>query len=343
MIDELRKVTDNIDLSSAEADGVMRKIMGATASEAEMAAMLIALKMKGESPQEIAAMAKVMRDFAVRIEPKVAGTLVDVCGTGGDTLGTFNISTAAMFIVAAAGVPVAKHGNRGISSKSGSADVLEALGARIELPPKRICASIEKIGLGFMFAPNHHPAMKHVMPVRRQLKVRTVFNILGPLTNPAGANAQLMGVYDPMLTEKLAEVLGILGRHRAFVVCGHPHMDEVSTLGPTRISELSSARVRTYDFHPASLGISTANLSDLAGATAEQNAKTIKDIFSGDIKGPRRDIVLLNAAYGIVVGGKESELSRAFSLAAKMVDSGRAQDKLKEFVDFTGLSYDVLA
>jgi anthranilate phosphoribosyltransferase len=275
-----------------------------------------------------------MREYAVKINPQVSSTFIDMCGTGGDSSGTFNISTAATFVVASCGVPVAKHGNRCITSSCGSADVLEALGASIDLDFERIESCIEDVGVGFMFAPSHHPAMKNVMPVRKTLGVRTVFNILGPLTNPAGAKAQVMGVYDPSLTEVIAEVFRILGLKRAFVVNGHPGLDEFSTIGPNKISELDGGTVRTYALNPASLGFSKATLNDLKGGNPKENAETIRSIFSGE-KGPKRDIVVLNAACGIVAGGLEDNLKSAIELVGKAIDSGGALSKLEEFIEYT--------
>ncbi|MFH0861432.1 MAG: anthranilate phosphoribosyltransferase [Candidatus Altiarchaeota archaeon] len=335
MMDGLQKLTEMIDLSPNEAEDAMKAMMSGTAAEVDVAAFLVALKMKGESPGEIAAMAKVMREYAVKIRPKVSGILVDMCGTGGDGSGTFNISTAASFVVAAGGVPVAKHGNRSFTSKCGSADVLEALGARIDLRPERIESCIEEVGIGFMFAPAHHPAMKHVMPVRKQLGIRTVFNILGPLTNPAGAKAQIMGVYDPSLTERLAEVFRLLGLRRAFVVNGHPGLDEFSTIGPTKVSELNGGTVRNYVFGSATLGFDKARLEDLKGGDAGDNAKIIRGVFSGEIKGAKRDIVVLNAAAGLAVGGVVDDLQSACEIAGKVIDSGGASDKLDEFIAYT--------
>ncbi len=336
MPDLLKKLTSGKDLSVEEAESAMKSIMGGQATPAEMAGFLIALKMKGESAGEIASLAKVMRNYATRIEPKVRGVLVDVCGTGGDGKGTFNISTAAAFVVAAAGVSVAKHGNRGITSKSGSADALEALGAKIDLSPERVKSCIEDVGLGFMFAPAHHPAMRHVMPVRKELGVRTVFNILGPLTNPAGAKAQLMGVYDPKLTEPLAEAFRLIGHSRALVVYGEPGIDELSTVGATRVSELKDGAVRTYTLAPEELGLKHSTLEDLRGGDPLENAATIRGILSGAVGGGRRDVVALNAAGGLIAGGRAVGFEDGLKLAYKAIDSHSAYLKLEEFVKYTG-------
>jgi len=335
MIDGLKKLTEGADLTEDEAKAAMKVMMGGEADHVDVAAFLVALKMRGEAPHEIAAMAKVMREYAVKIEPNVKGTLVDMCGTGGDSSGTFNISTGAMFVVAAAGVPVAKHGNRGITSKCGSADVLEALGAKIDLPPEKTCSCIEEVGVGFMFAPAYHPAMKHVMPVRKQLGIRTVFNILGPLTNPAGAQAQVMGVFDPGLTEKIAEVFRILGLKRAFVVNGYPSLDELSTLGPTKVSELDGGTIRTYSFTPTAFNFHKADIKDLRGGDPKENAQIVKGILEGKIKGPKRDIVVLNAAVGLVAGEAANDLSTAVKMSQEVLDSELASDKLEEYVGYT--------
>jgi len=336
MIDALKKVSSGADLTVEEAESAMKAIMAGQVTPVQAAGFLVALKMKGESASEISSFAKVMREYSIRIEPKVKGTLIDMCGTGGDSSGTFNISTAAMFVVAGCGIPVAKHGNRSITSKCGSADVLEALGARIDLPPERIRSCIEDVGVGFMFAPNHHPAMKNVGPIRKELGVRTVFNILGPLTNPANAKAQLMGVFDPSLTETLAEVFRLLGLQAAMVVHGQPGLDELSTIGQTKISHLAKGKVRTYHLDPKTLGFKAASIEDIKGGSAQENAQLIRGILSGDIQGPRRDIVLLNAAAGIMVGGLKDGFKGALELAADSIDSGKALYKLDDFIAFTG-------
>lgn len=335
MIEGIDKVVGGRNLTSEEAQAAMKAIMTAQATEAEIAGFLVALRMKGETAEEISAFASVMRDYALKIQPKVASTLVDMCGTGGDGSGTFNISTAASFVVAAAGVPVAKHGNRGISSKSGSADVLEALGARIDLQPDRIRSCIEEVGIGFMFAPIHHPAMRNVMPVRKQLAIRTVFNMLGPLTNPAGAKGQLMGVYDPRLTETLAESFRLMGHRRALVVSGHPGLDELSVVGATKVSELMDGKVRTYTIEPGDVGLGRSALEEIRGGSPMDNAATIRGILSGDVGGAKRDIVLLNAAGGYIVGGLADDFREGVKLGADVLESGAAIEKLDEFIAYT--------
>jgi len=328
------KIVAGENLTATEAESAMKTIMSGNSNEVEISAFLTALRMKGESPEEIASFARIMREFATKIEPKVDSTLVDVCGTGGDRLNTFNISTTAMFVVAGAGIPIAKHGNRALTSKSGSADVLEELGVDLNSSFDKIKESIEKVGIGFMFAPQHHSAMKHVMPVRRGLGFRTVFNILGPLTNPANAKAQLMGVFDPELTETLTNVFKILGLERAIVAHGDPGLDELSTLGKTKVSELKEGKVDTYFIKPEDFGLSVAEEEDIAGGTAKENAKILTDILSGEDTGPRRDITLLNAAAGILVGGVAENLTEGMEIARETLESGKAYGKLKEFVEF---------
>lgn len=331
----IQKLLEGEDLTAEESENAMNFIMSGNATQIQMAGFLTALRMKGETPIEIASFAGVMREFSARIEPKVSKTLVDVCGTGGDKIKTFNISTTAMFIVSGAGIPVAKHGNRAVTSRCGSADVLEELGVNLNIPFERIREGIEKVGIGFMFAPLHHSAMKHVMPVRKELGIRTVFNILGPLTNPANANAQLMGIYDPELTEKIAEVFRILGLERAMVVHGDPGIDEISNVGNTKISELIKNEIRTYIIKPEEFGLKRARIDDLAGGDKKENAQILREILNGKEKGAKRDIVLLNAAAGIILGGKAKDLRDGLNIATDVMDSGKAYKKLEEFIEFT--------
>jgi len=332
--DYIRKVSGGEHLTAKEAAEAMSLIMTGQATDAQAGAFLTALKIKSETPEEIAAFATVMREHSVKINPKVSGVLVDVCGTGGDQKNTFNVSTTSMFVIAAAGVAVAKHGNRSLTSKCGSADVLEALGARINLPPERIEKSIEEVGIGFMFAPAHHPAMKHVMPARKQIGIRTVFNILGPLTNPANAGAQLMGVFDGALTEKIANVFLKLGLSRAMVVHGEPGLDEISNIGGTVVSELDGY-VRTYALKPEDYGMRRASLVEILGGSPEENARILRGILSGADKGPRRDIVLLNSAGGLIVAGKAKDFSEGVGLARQLIDSGKAIKKLDEYIMYS--------
>jgi anthranilate phosphoribosyltransferase len=268
----------------------------------------------------------------------VSGTgrdaLVDTCGTGGDASGTFNISTATAFVVAGAGVRVAKHGNRSVTSKCGSADVMEALGVKIDLPPARLAACLKEVGLAFLFAPAMHSAMKYVQPARRELRLRTVFNLLGPLTNPAHASAQVVGVYSVELVEKLAEALSMLGLRRAMVVHGLDGLDEITITGPTRVAEVREGKVKTYEVTPEEFGINRSSLDQISGGDATQNAAIILDILAGK-QSPRRDVVLLNSAAALVVAGRADHLAEALPLAAKSIDSGAAAEKLAAVVRFT--------
>jgi anthranilate phosphoribosyltransferase len=326
--DALKRVVEGRDLTEAEAIAVMTEIMEGEASPTMVAALLTALRMKGETPEEVSGFARVMREKVVRI-PVSRGGLVDTCGTGGG-ITTFNISTTAAFVVAGAGVGVAKHGNRGMTSACGSADVLEALGVCITCPPERVAACVDEAGIGFMFAQAHHPAMKHAAPVRRELGFRTVFNLLGPLTNPAGAAFQVIGVFDPSLTELLAVALRNLGSRRAFVVHGMDGLDELSTLGRTRVTELQDGAVRTYELTPDEVGLPVATAADLASAgSSDGNASLAREVLEGR-PGPRRDIVLLNAAAALVAGGAAGSLHEGIQQAAKSIDSGAAAARLQQ-------------
>ncbi len=328
----IQKLVDRKDLAPEEAGEAMRSIMSGRATQSQIGGFLTAMRMKGVSVAEITAFAMTMREFASKISPRVEGTLVDMCGTGGDAIKTFNISTAASFVVSAAGIPVAKHGNRSVTSKSGSADVLEALGARIDLKPPRVQAMIEDIGFGFMFAPVFHGAMKHALGPRKEIGIRTFFNLLGPLTNPASAKAQVMGIYDEALVVPIAEVLMNLGVERALVVHGVGGLDEVSTFGPTSVCEVSDGRTKAYTLSPQDVKLEKASVEDLSGGDAKANARIITDILEGS-KGPRRDVVLLNAACGIYVGGGADSLSSSLKTAAEAIDSGAAYAKLAEYVE----------
>ncbi len=342
IVEALRKVVERQDLTREEALAVMQEIMAGGASDAQIAAFLVALRMKGETVEELTGFATVMREKVARVETKaraaLTGTdreaLVDTCGTGGDASHTFNISTATAFVVAGAGLPVAKHGNRSVSSLCGSADVVEALGINLELPPEVVGQCIDEVGIGFLYAPLLHKAMKYVMPARREIKIRTVFNVLGPLTNPAGAAAQVMGVYDGTLTETLAAVLRELGSRRAFVVHGFDGLDEISNTGETKVSELREGKVTTYVIAPEDFGIRRASLADLRGGDARENASIIKRILQGE-KGPKRDVVLLNAAAGLVAGGKAEGLREGLELAREAIDGGAAMEKLIKLQEFS--------
>ena len=329
----LARLVDGFDLSRAEAHQAMRGIMGGEATPAQIAGFLVALRVKGETVEEIAGFAEAMRSVANRMELP-AQALVDTCGTGGDGAGTFNISTAAALVAAASGVPVAKHGNRSVSSACGSADVLEALGVTLVSSPAALARSLQSAGLAFLFAPVQHPAMKHAIGPRRELALRTVFNLLGPLTNPAGARRQVLGVYSEDLVQPMAEVLGRLGARRALVVHGAGGIDEISVLGPTRVAEWDGSCVRTYEIDPQELGIPLAELVDLAGGSPHENAATITAILDGE-EGPRRDIVVLNAAAAIVVGGRAPALATAIPIARQAIDSGAARQTLAALVEVT--------
>ncbi|MBI3989675.1 MAG: anthranilate phosphoribosyltransferase [candidate division NC10 bacterium] len=341
IVEALRKVVERQDLSREEAVAVMAEIMSGGATDAQIAAFLAALRMKGETVEELTGFATVMREKVARVETKaqaaLTGTdreaLVDTCGTGGDASNTFNISTATAFVVAGAGLPVAKHGNRSVSGLCGSADVVEALGVDLQLPPEMVGQCIDEVGIGFLYAPLLHKAMKYVMPARREIKIRTVFNVLGPLTNPAGASAQVMGVYDGALTETLATVLRELGSRRAFVVHGFDGLDEISNTGETKVSEVRDGKVLTYVIKPEDLGIKRVSLSDLKGGDAEENASLIRRMLEGE-GGPKREVVLMNAAAGIVAGGRAQELKEGLELAKDAIDNGAALEKLIRLQEF---------
>jgi len=329
----LQKIMVRRDLTQAETVAAFDLIMSGQATPAQIGGFLTALRMKGESVDELAGGAASMRRHAVYID---AGGLpvVDTCGTGGDACGTFNISTTAAFIVAGAGVPVAKHGNRAITSQCGSADLLAALGVNIEAPPETVEASLREAGIGFLFAPKLHPAMKHAMGPRRELGVRTIFNMLGPLTNPAGARGQIIGVFAPELAEPFAHVLRLLGSRRAFVVHGHDGMDEITTTAATRVSELAEGAVRTHEFNPLEFIGEYADLAALKGADPQTNAGITRRVLEGE-KGPCRDIACLNAAAAIVAGGKARDIREGWTLAQQAVDTGQARQALEKLVQVT--------
>ncbi len=322
----ITKLVEQKDLSESESESVMEEIMSGQATQAQIAAFLTALRIKGETIEEITGATRVMRNKATRIhvaDPHV----VDTCGTGGDRSHTFNISTAAAFVVAGAGVTVAKHGNRSVSSMCGSADVLKALGVNIDIPPERVERCVNEIGIGFLFAPMHHPAMRYAIGPRQEIGIRTIFNILGPLTNPAGAACQVIGVYSFHLTEMLARVLLNLGATHCFVVHGSDGLDEITITGETVVSEGYRGEVKTCKIRPGDFGIRSGTIGDLRGGSADDNACIVLKILEGE-KGPRRDIVLLNASAGIVASGKSSDFSTAIKVAEESIDSGRALAKL---------------
>ncbi len=333
MKEYIQKLIQKQDLTSDEAETAISKIF-TEATDAQIAAFLTALKLKGEAPVEIAGLARGMKKAANRISPKVSGILVDTCGTGGDSTGTINVSTGAALVAAGAGVPVAKHGNYSITSKSGSADVLKELGVRIDSPPEEVEKTIESVGIGFMLAPVFHPSMKRVAQIRRDLGFRTVFNILGPLTNPAGAQAQVIGVFDNSLCGPMANVLKLLGTKRALVVHGSG-MDEISNAGETAIAELNEGRITKYTISPEKLGIKRVQVSEIAGGTPEENARDIVEVLKGK-KGAKRDIIAINAGAALLVSGKAENLDSGVRLAVKSIDSGAALNKLKEFVNAAG-------
>ncbi|MBN1581677.1 MAG: anthranilate phosphoribosyltransferase [Anaerolineae bacterium] len=334
----ISQLLENESLSAQQAKQVMDEVMSGQATAAQIAGFLIALRVKGETPEEITGCAQAMRDAAVAVAP-ARTDLVDTCGTGGDHSGTFNISTTAAFVVAGSGLGVAKHGNRSVSSQSGSADVLKALGVNLELTPEQVAQAIDDIGIGFLFAPKLHPAMRHAIGPRRELGVRTIFNILGPLTNPASAPAQLMGVYDPSLTEPLACVLKELGSRAAYVVHGAGGLDELTTAGDNRVSYFgvgdANGAVVTKTIDPRDLGFAAARTQDLLGGTPEENAQILRDILSGQDRGARRDTVLLNTAAALLVGGVVQDLPAGIERAGESIDSGAALTKLEGLISFS--------
>jgi anthranilate phosphoribosyltransferase len=329
----LAQLLDGRDLTRDEARNVMDTIMSGEATPAQIGGFLVALRLKGETADEIAGCAEAMRAHVLPVSPQRTD-LVDTAGTGGDGGRTFNISTAAALVAAAAGAGVAKHGNRSVSSASGSADVLEALGFELALIPERIAQSIDELGFGFMFAPTHHPAMKHAGPVRHELAARTVFNVLGPLTNPAGARAQVVGVYAPELVPVIADVLAKLGARRAFVVHGAGGIDELSPSGPNLVCEVVDGDVRRREIDPLDLGVPRCNPEELRGGTAAENAQTIHEVFAGKA-GACRSAIVLNAAGAIAAAGHADDLAEAVPLAEAALDSGAAADRLAELVAFT--------
>jgi anthranilate phosphoribosyltransferase len=329
----LQKIMESKDLTQGEASEAFDLIMSGEATPAQIGAFIATLRMKGECVDEIAGGAESMRRHAVFID---TGTLsvVDTCGTGGDSCNTFNVSTTAAFVVAGAGVPVAKHGNRAITSKCGSADVLMELGVNLEVPPETVEDCVREAGLGFLFAPKLHPAMKHAMGPRKELGVRTIFNMLGPLTNPAGAKGQIIGVFSAELTEPFAHVLGLLGSKRAFIVHGQDGMDEITTTTTTRVSELADGKVKTYELDPLSYIDEYADPAELAGGETADNAAITRKVLSGE-KDACRDIVCINAAAAIVAGGKADDLKQGWELAQQSIDTGSAQKVLDTLVEMT--------
>ncbi|MFZ0758384.1 MAG: anthranilate phosphoribosyltransferase [Candidatus Sulfotelmatobacter sp.] len=355
ILDALHRIANHgQSLARAEARDVMAEVLAGNCTDAQIAALLMALRMKGETVEEIVGFAEAIRAAATPLPISPAGALdlsgtgrdalgesslvdsglVDTSGTGGDASGTFNISTATAFVTAGAGVRVAKHGNRSISSKCGSADVMEALGVNIQLSPERAAQCLRQVGICFLYAPDLHSSMKQVQKVRRELRLRTMFNLLGPLTNPAHASGQVVGVYALDMVEKLAEALSMLGVHRALVVHGLDGLDEITITGPTRVAEARDGSVRTYEIDPEELGMKRATLADISGGDAAENAAIIREVLSGK-RSPRRDVVLLNAAAALVAAKRADHLAGALPLAVQSIDSGAAAGKLAAFASFT--------
>ncbi len=332
----LSKIVKRVDLTQSEMERTMDEIMSGAATPAQIGALVTALRMKGETVDEITGAAMVMRSKAFRIalnhgkgEP-----ILDTCGTGGDGTNTFNVSTATAFVAAGAGVKVAKHGNRAVSSQCGSADVLEAIGVNIDLDPPDVQTCLEEIGIGFLFAPFFHKAMKYAAGPRKDIGLRTIFNLLGPLTNPAGATVQVLGVYDQSLTEKIANVLNQLGSNEAFVVCGEGTYDEISICSPTKISHLKGGNVNTYNITPEECGLKTADASEIRGGNKEHNAEIIRNILDGQ-HDAKRDMVLINTAAAFVVAGLDQDLKGGVLRAIDSIDSGKAKEKLEQLISFT--------
>ncbi len=339
---------DNIDIQRAidiisrfgqlrveEAESVMHQIMRGEASEAQVGAYLMGLRMKGETQSEILGSARAMRANAVKVPTRFNGDLLDTCGTGGDKSGTFNISTTVAFVATGAGVRIAKHGNRASTSKCGSADVLAELGVNLDLTPEQVGQCVDEIGIGFMYTPKLHPAMKHAIGPRRQLKVRTIFNILGPLTNPAGARRQLMGVFAPDLTEFIANVLAELGADAAIVVCGYGNVDELTTTGPNYVSEYRDGAVRSYTLSPRDLDVEPAHIWDLMGGDVQENAAILRGILSGEINHAKRDIVLLNAGAALLAAGVAADYKDGIAQARDVIASGKALEKLDALIAYS--------
>lgn len=327
----LHRLLEKADLSHTQMLEIMHQVMAGALTPAQIAGILIALRMKGESVEEIAAAAQVMRELSTKVDIVDSQYLVDTCGTGGDGIQTFNVSTACAFVAAAAGAKVAKHGGRSVSSTCGSADVLEALGVNVNLTPEQVATCVNEIGIGFMFAPNHHSAMKHAAPVRRELGVRTLFNLLGPLTNPAGAKNQVMGVFDKNLTGKLAHVLNRLGSQHVMVVHGADGMDEISFCGDTYVAELRDGKVMEYTLNPAQFGLRLHDAKTIRVSSAQESRDIILSVLAGE-HGAARDIVLLNAGAAIYVAGVADSLQAGIDKAALAIDNGSAKAKLADLI-----------
>jgi anthranilate phosphoribosyltransferase len=321
-------------LARSEASEVMGYLMDGTMSQLQAAALLAALRTRGESIEEITGFAEAMRTRAVKVPFQCDDVLLDTCSTGGTGINTINIGTTSMFVIAAAGVKIAKHGNRAVTRRSSSADTLEALGIKLEQTPEQLCAALDKVGVAFLFARSHHPAMKFVAPIRAELKARTVFNILGPLTNPANANRQILGVFSPKYVEPLASVLQALGAERALVVHGDG-MDDLTVSGETQITEAVNSELRSYTLTPEEVGLKRSRRDDLLGGDSAENAQTLRDILAGNIQGAKRDVVLLNAGAGLYVSDKASSIKEGVELARELIDSGKALEKLETYLEFS--------
>jgi anthranilate phosphoribosyltransferase len=334
----IQSLVEGVSLSASESRLAMEEIISGQATNAQIAAFLTALRMKGETVEELVSFAEVMREYCIKIHPCIKGRLVDTCGTGGDRIKTFNISTTAAFVTAGAGIPIAKHGNRSVTSTSGSADVLEQLGVNLKVSPESVRISIEQVGIGFIFAPAFHPAMKYAVIPRKEIGIRTIFNLLGPLTNPACANAQVLGVYDKKLTKPLAVALSHLGCEEAMVVYGLDGLDEISTLGKTAIAHLKNGIVRTFECSPSDFGLNKAQCVELQGSNPVENSFILYNILSGALKkrNSKLDIVLANSAAAIMMGGKAETFIEGVEIAEESIDSGNALKKLELLIKSTG-------
>ncbi len=342
IVDGLKKITQKVSLTSEEAEDIMREIMSGKVQDAQLGAFLTGLAMKGESVDEITGFALIMREFANQIEPNVEGNLLDTCGTGGDKIKTFNISTISALVVAGAGIPVAKHGNRAVTSTCGSADLLEGLGVKIDLPPEEVKTCIEKVGIGFMFAPLFHPAMKYAMPTRRALKLRTVFNILGPLTNPANAKCHVLGVFQKDLTPVMAKVLNDLGAKHVFTVHNSCGIDEVAPVGINYITEVNNGRIESYAITNKDFGIPDCSINDILAGNFEENLKIAVNILKNKVIDSKYNTVLMNAALALKSVNKASDIKEGIEIAKNAIESGSVFEKLKQFIEVSGGNQDKL-
>jgi anthranilate phosphoribosyltransferase len=329
----LNKIFSGELLARSEAKEVMGYLMDGSMSQLQAAALLAALRTRGESIEEITGFAEAMRSRSVKVPFEHDGVLLDTCSTGGTGINTINIGTTSMFVIASAGVNIAKHGNRAVTRRSSSADTLEALGIKLEQSPEQLSKALQEVGIAFLFARSHHPAMKFVAPIRAELKARTVFNILGPLTNPAGANRQVLGVFSPAFVEPLAGVLQALGTERAMVVHGDG-MDDLTVSGTTHITEVSSSGLKSYELTPEEVGLKRYQRDELLGGDAVENAKTLREILSGNVQGAKRDVVLLNAGAGLYISDKANSVKEGVELARELIESGKALEKLEEYLEF---------